>query len=952
MTDQIKEELSYKDTINLPQTEFPMKGNGPVREPEIQKFWDDSETYKKIILLREEKNIGRFVLHDGPPYLSSDKIHIGTALNKILKDIIVKYKTLRGYLSPYIPGYDCHGLPIENAVLKLENTSREKIAPVELRKKCTAFAMTNRAAQEKKFRRLGVLGDWTNAYMTLDPKFEAKQLQLFGDMVEKGYIYRGLKAVYWSYGCQTALAEAEIEYVDNYKSPSIYVGFPIVSYSKEAIKLQNYNNLRVVIWTTTPWTIPSNLAICLHPQFEYAVIKSIKFGYLLVASELLDSFNKKIEEDCVILEKIKGKDLEGSIAQHPLFKRQSPLILGEHVTLDAGTGCVHTAPGHGMEDFEIGQKYSLGILSPVDAKGNFTSEAGEDFAGLFVHKEGNQKVIEKLQSAGALLILEDCFHSYPHCWRSKTPIIFRATEQWFCSVEKFRLKALEEIENVQWIPAMGKNRIKSMVESRSDWCISRQRTWGVPIPAFYLLNSDGSIKETLLNKEIIEYLSPHIAKFGSNIWWEWDVDKLLPEKYKSIDKALIKKETDTMDVWFDSGSTHSSVVDLRSDEFYGTSPVEMYLEGSDQHRGWFQSSLLTSVATKGIAPYKTVLTHGFVVDEHGKKMSKSLGNVVDPDKVIDQLGVDILRLWVSSVDYSVDLRIGSNMLKQLSEVYRNIRNTSRFMLGNLYDFNEADDFVEYAKLPDIDKYVLHKLENFKEEITQCMDSYQFFKYYQILQNFCSVDLSSFYFDLNKDRLYTSGKKSHSRRSAQTVLMTILKTLTPILVPVLPHLAEDIWFHIPKGIKKEVDSALMLNWPSANTMFINKVLCNNFDQIILFKQDVFKALETARAEKKIGKSLEAKISVFFNPSSVSLKNILVSNIEELPIMFIVSQVDLNLNALISDFHSKFESDNYSIFVTPADGEKCPRCWKYSTDIGYDKAHSIICKPCALAVEGKD
>ena len=731
----LKEEFNYKQTINLPQTTFPMKGDGPRHEPEIQKFWDENKIYEKVLLDRKKNYIGRFLLHDGPPYLSSDKIHIGTALNKILKDIVVKYKTIRGYYSPYLPGFDCHGLPIENAALEKLKSNREGISPLDLRKKCAEFAWTNRISQEKKFKRLAVLGDWEHSYMTMDPEFEREELRLFGIMVEKGYIYRGLKPVYWCSHCQTALAEAEIEYVENFKSPSIYISFDVVRLSDKSAKFQKYNNLKIIVWTTTPWTIPGNVAISLNPDFDYVVAKSIKYGFFIIADGLLSSFNKTIGEDTEIVDKITGSELEYTVCQHPMYKRESIVVLGDHVTLETGTGCVRTAPGHGLEDYEISKKYNLEILSPVDAKGIFTSDAGEDLKGLFVHKAGNQKIIEKVLTSGSLIKQEDYFHSYPHCWRSNTPIIFRATKQWFCSVEKFKDQVLKEIDNVKWIPEIGRNRIYAMVESRSDWCISRQRVWGLPIPAFYC----NSCNEVHLNNKIIQNLCPLVAQNGSNIWWEKEPNELLPKDYKcSCGGNVFIKEKDTMDVWFDSGVSHLAVVDKNLN--LGPSPSEMYLEGSDQHRGWFQSSLLTRVAMNSKAPYKSVLTHGFVLDETGRKMSKSIGNVIDPDKIVNHLGADILRLWASSVDYSSDMRIGEHMLQQLSEVYRNIRNTSRFLLGNLFDFNITNNFVQYEKLLKIDKYLLHKLEILKSQVTECFDSYQFYKYYQLIQNFCAVDL--------------------------------------------------------------------------------------------------------------------------------------------------------------------------------------------------------------------
>jgi isoleucyl-tRNA synthetase len=941
----LEETVNYKDTLNLPQTDFPMRGDGPKREPEIQKFWFESDIYKKVLEERKKTNIGSFLLHDGPPYLSSPNIHIGTALNKILKDIVVKYKTLQGFYSPYVPGFDCHGLPIESAISKdKKKDSNLPLDPVQLRKECTEFVMVNRKSQEVKFKRLGVLGDWDNSYMTIYPEFEAAQLDLFGKMVDAKYIYRGLKPVYWCPTCQTALAEAEVEYVENYKSQSIYVGFNFLKFSNDSKSLEKYKDLKAVIWTTTPWTLPGNLAVCLNEKFMYVVVKSNKFGHLLLAEGMLSEFSKKLEEEFSILETVSGKSLENSVCSHPFIDRESPIILGDHVTLEAGTGCVHTAPGHGLEDFAVGQKYGLKSISPVDSKGLLTEEASPVLKGLYVHKGANLKVIEILSENGSLLKQEDYLHSYPHCWRSKTPIIFRATDQWFCSVRDFRTQALDQIKKVKWIPAVGENRIYSMVESRTDWCISRQRIWGVPIPAFYCIDCNA----LHLNSEIINNVSSIVKKSGSSIWWEKEAQDLLPNGYKcNCGSSNFKKETDTMDVWFDSGSTHYSVVKQNPD-LANISDV-MYLEGSDQHRGWFQSSLLTSVAINGVAPYKTVLTHGFVLDENGRKMSKSLGNVVDPEKVISEYGADILRLWVASTDYSSDMKIGQNMLKQLADVYRNVRNTIRFVLGNLYDYDEANIKITYDDLWSIDKYALHRLQEVKDEVYKSFTSFEFYKFYQILQNYCSVDLSSFYFDIVKDRLYAGSPAS--RNAVQFVLKEILSSLLPILAPVLPHLAEDIWKSFPKGLLKNHESALFLKFSSVNKSYMSENLINDYKSILLVKEVANKALEISRAEKKIGKSLEAKVLIVLKSSDVF--NLLKKYESELPTIFIVSQVDLSQKSNIdsSQVLSSASSDVCEAFVFLANGEKCPRCWKSCTDIGSHIKHKTICLNCAEAVDSR-
>lgn len=958
--------IDYKNTLNLPKTDFPMKGDGPRREPEIQKFWFQNNIYQKVLESRRIVNRGSFLLHDGPPYLSSGNIHIGTALNKILKDIVVKYKTLNGFYSPYVPGFDCHGLPIESAIQRLEvrgqrseDGKQKKLTSLEVRKECTEFVLKNKKSQEEKFKRLGVLGDWEHAYMTLDPKFEAAQLKLFGEMVNKGYIYRGLKPVFWCTTCQTALAEAEVEYVENHKSVSIYVSFQVIKFSNSAKKLGKFKDLKVVIWTTTPWTIPGNMAVCLNKDFEYVVIKSQKFGYLLLAKALLNEFNKKVSEECKILEILNGKELEGTVCKHPFYERESPIILGDHVTLETGTGCVHTAPGHGLEDFVVAQKYGIKVISPVDSKGLLTEEAGENLKGLYAHKSGNQKVIELLSSVRALVHQEDYFHSYPHCWRSKTPIIFRATEQWFCSIEPFRNLALSEINKVRWIPAIGKNRIYSMVESRTDWCISRQRIWGVPIPAFYCSNCN---KEHL-NKIIIEHIAKLVEKKGTNIWWEEENSKLLLNNYTcTCGSNVFEKEKDIMDVWFDSGSTHYSVVNNRED-LKNIKDV-LYLEGSDQHRGWFQSSLLTSVAISKKAPYTDVITHGFVLDESGRKMSKSLGNVVDPEKVISEYGADILRLWVSSIDYTSDMRIGKTMLSHLAEVYRNIRNTARFLLSNLHDYTHIikSDFP-MEKLWNIDRYILSNLEKLKLTVTEYFDKYEFYMYYQLIQNFCAVDLSGFYFDVVKDRLYTAGKNSNSRRAVQFVLSEVLDFLIKILCPVLPHLAEDIWKHLPNELYTDrAESVLFLDWARLNQNFISDQLEIEFKNILLVKELVNKALEELRTRKIIGKSLEANVEICFSPSnskSKELYDMLKKYENELPAIYIVSEVKLLLSALDHDLknypsneYSNVSNDLCNVIAIKSTGEKCLRCWKYSSEIGKDSKHKMLCTQCVKAVEGLD
>ena len=861
----------YKETINLPKTSFEMRANAVKREPELQKFWVENKIYERLSV----DNPGDpFVLHDGPPYANGD-LHMGHALNKILKDIINRFQLLQGRKVRYVPGWDCHGLPIELKVVQaLSAEEREQLTPITLRKKARNFALKTVKRQFKDFVRYGIWADWQHAYLTLAPQYEAAQIGVFGQMVLKGYIYRGLKPVHWSPSSQTALAEAELEYPEGHTSRSLYAAFPAVSASGEAqAALEPFlSQLGIAIWTTTPWTIPANLAVSVNPDLTYAVAdrgedyqsgeteSSLSSRYLLVAAALVERLSGVLGESLTVRAQLPGWALEGCTYRHPLFDRESPIVVGgDYVTTESGTGLVHTAPGHGIEDYGVGQRYDLPTLSPVDANGFFTGEAGV-FSGLNVLADGNEAVIEALSQAGSLIKEEPYVHKYPYDWRTKQPTIFRATEQWFASVEGFREEALAAIADVNWIPAQGENRITPMVADRSDWCISRQRSWGVPIPVFY----DEETNEPLLTEETIAHVQNIIAERGSNAWWELSVEELLPESYRDNGRRY-RKGTDTMDVWFDSGSSWAAVAQQRSDLHY---PVEMYLEGSDQHRGWFQSSLLTSVATNGCAPYRTVLTHGFVLDENGRKMSKSLGNVVDPSIIINggknqkeepPYGADILRLWVSSVDYSSDVPIGKTILKQMADVYRKIRNTTRFLLGNLHDFDPATDAVAYDELPELDRYMLHRLTEVFDEVTAAFESYQFFRFFQTVQNFCTVDLSNFYLDTAKDRLYISASDSPRRRSCQTVLAIAVENLARAIAPVLCHMAEDIWQHLPYSAAQT--SVFEAGWVQLDDQWRNAELAAKWQQLRDIRTEVNKVLEQARSEKSIGSSLDAKVLLY-------------------------------------------------------------------------------------------
>ena len=953
---------SYKDTVNLPQTQFSMRANSVQREPELQAFWEEQQTYQR---LATENPGDRFILHDGPPY-ANGSLHMGHALNKILKDIINKYKLMRGYKVRYVPGWDCHGLPIELKVLQaMSSQERQGLTPLELRRKARAFALKVIDEQRQGFKRFGVWGDWENPYLTLQPEYEAAQIEVFGRMALKGYIYRGLKVVHWSPSSRTALAEAELEYPEGHTSRSIYAAFPVTQAAPAiADQLAPFlPQLGIAIWTTTPWTIPANLAVAVNPALSYAVVEvsPTKNGmpYLLVATDLVERLADKFGASLTIKAQFSGQQLEGCTYRHPLFDRESPIVIGgDYVTTESGTGLVHTAPGHGQEDFLVGQRYGLPILSPVDEQGNFTAEAGP-FAGLNVLKGGNEAVIQALTDANALLLEEAYVHRYPYDWRTKQPTIFRATEQWFASVEGFREAALAAIAQVRWIPAQGENRIVGMVGDRSDWCISRQRSWGVPIPVFY----DEETNEPLLNQETLEHIQAVFAQHGSNAWWELPLEDLLPEAYRNNGRTY-RKGTDTMDVWFDSGSSWAAVAQQREELSY---PADLYLEGSDQHRGWFQSSLLTSVATNDCAPYKTVLTHGFALDEKGHKMSKSLGNVVDPLVIINggknqqqdpPYGADVLRLWVSSVDYSSDVTIGKTILKQLADVYRKIRNTARFLLGNLHDFDPAQHAVAYSDLPELDRYMLHRISEVFGEVTEAFESFQFFRFFQAVQNFCVVDLSNFYLDVAKDRLYISAPDSPRRRSCQTVLAIALENLAKAIAPVLPHMAEDVWQFLPYPTPHP--SVFAAGWVQLEEQWTQPELAATWERLRAVRTEVNKVLEQARAEKAIGSSLDAKVLLYapdpelqallarMNPAD-SLGE---QRVDALRYLVLASQVELvESAAAIQGADYRSEADWLAVGVVKAEGEKCDRCWNYSTRVGESSDDPTLCERCAGAIAGQ-
>jgi isoleucyl-tRNA synthetase len=974
----VTEPGSYKDTVNLPKTKFDMRANATKREPEIQKFWADNQIYDRL----SQQNSGEiFTLHDGPPY-ANGSLHIGHALNKILKDIINRYQLQQGRKVHCIHGWDCHGLPIELKVIQsMKPEERAALTPLELRHKARDFALKAMQEQCASLKRWGVVGDWEHSYLTLKPKYEAAQIGVFGQMVLKGYIYRGFKPVYWSPSSKTALAEAELEYPEGHTSRSLYAAFPMTHIEPSVFpKLKSFlPHLWVAIWTTTPWTIPANLAVAVNPDLTYAVVEISRKDaetqstlsafaplrdqnpkYLIVAADLVDRLSTTLGTQLTVKTTLKGYELEHCKYRHPLCDRESPIVVGgDYVTTESGTGLVHTAPGHGQEDYQVGMRYHLPILSPVDADGNFTAEAGQ-FAGLNVLGEGNAAVVQALEQAGSLLKEEPYVHKYPYDWRTKKPVILRATEQWFASVEGFRDAALQEIAHVRWIPAQGENRITAMVAERSDWCISRQRSWGVPIPVFY----DEETGEPLLNEETIARVQSIFAEKGSDAWWEMSVEELLPEKYRQNGRKY-RKGMDTMDVWFDSGSSWAAVLKQRQELSY---PADLYLEGSDQHRGWFQSSLLTSVATNGHAPYKTVLTHGYTVDEQGRKMSKSLGNGVDPTVVIDggknqkeepPYGADVLRLWVSSVDYSSDVPISKNILKQLADARNKIRNTARFLLGNLHDFDPSKDAVPYEQLPELDRYMLHRMTEVFTEVTQAFEKYQFFRFFQTVQNFCVVDLSSFYLDIAKDRLYISAANSFRRRSCQTVLQIALENLAKAIAPVLCHLAEDIWQYLPYSTPYK--SVFEAGWVKLEDKWKNPQLVERWQKLRQIRDDVNKVLEQYRVQKVIGSSLEAKVLLYvsdlelrqqlqmLNPHDNPVEQ--SNGVDELRYLFLVSQVELPDSAPVDAESRDLSFTDAIVEVVKADGKKCDRCWNYSVHVGESQAHPLLCERCIPALAGE-
>ncbi|MDP6685975.1 MAG: isoleucine--tRNA ligase [Candidatus Omnitrophota bacterium] len=907
--------MDYKKSLNLPKTEFPMKGNLPAKEPGILSDWEKQDIYQKI----REKRRGapKYILHDGPPYANGN-IHIGHALNKTLKDIVIKYKTMRGFDSPYVPGWDCHGMPIEHQLFREIKKTKHDVDQVEFRKKARKFAIKYVEIQKEEFKRLGIFGDWDNPYLTLNPIYEKEVIKSFSKLAKDGFIYHGLKPINWCARCETALAEAEVEY-EMHISPSIYVKFDVASAPFDE------KSASFLVWTTTPWTLISNVAIAVHPDLNYVVFKTKKGEVFIFVEDLLETVKKKIGFKGKVLKKLKGASLDGAITRHPFLNRASRVVLADFVSREEGTGCVHIAPGHGQEDYSVGLKYKLPVIMPIDDKGNFMEGKDYDLPDPIKGKmvfDANKIILKILREKETLLFSEETEHSYPHCWRCHEPLIFRATKQWFVGVDKNKLrsKTLKEIKDVKWVPEVGEKRIFSMVESRPDWCLSRQRYWGVPVPVFYCSSCD----QEILDEKVMKKIEEAFGKDGSDVWFLKEAKEFIPKGFKcpGCGGREFKKENDILDVWFESGSSHQGV--LKIDKKLGF-PADLYLEGSDQHRGWFQTSLLVGMGVAGKTPFKNVLTHGFVVDGEGKKMSKSAGNVMAPQEITSKMGADVLRLWASSSSYFDDVRISKEILQRTVDSYRKFRNTAKFILGNLYDFDFKKDAVPLKDMLEIDRWALSLANSVLKKVT---DSYERFLYHEVtslLYKFCIVDISSFYLDILKDRLYTFGRASKERRSAQTAIYKILDILVRLLAPIIPFTAEEVWKHF----KKE-GSIHLSDWPVVDEKLLDPKLEENWQFLRGLRTEVLKALEEKRIAKVIGSPQEAKIKLYIKDDSEY--NLLLKYLKELPALFIVSQVELEKNK------------DKGTEVTNADGKKCSRCWNWNEFVGTDKDHPSLCKRC--------
>ena len=925
----------YTSTLNLPQTSFAMRANLPQREPEMLKYWQEKDLYNRLLENAEGKP--QFALHDGPPF-SNGNIHMGHALNKILKDIINKSKIMEGYRVPFVPGWDNHGMPIESAIIKKNKLDRKKMSISEFRSACHKFAQDFVDKQSLQFQRLGVVADWEHPYITMAPEFEAREVRVFGEMFKRGYIYKGLKPVYWCPHDETALAEAEIEYADD-KCTSIFVKFK-VNDDKGKLAGIDLDKTYFIIWTTTTWTLPGNLAIALNPIENYVVLRAADGSCYIVAEALAAKTMAAggIEEYETVLT-MPGREFEFMTARHPFLDRDSIVVNADYVTMDSGTGCVHTAPGFGADDYNTCKRYNIDIIVPVDDRGYQTEEAGK-YAGLYYAKS-NEVILADMQESGALFASEETVHSYPHCWRCKNPIIFRATPQWFCSVAGFKDDAVAACEPVTWLPAWGGERMVQMIRERADWCISRQRHWGLPIPVFYCEDCG----EAICNDETIDKVAKVFAEKGSNAWFDLEASEILGEDYVCpvCGKKHFSKETNTLDGWFDSGSTHFSVIDDCADVEW---PADVYLEGADQYRGWFQASLLTAIGSgKTEAPFKNVLTHGWVVDGEGKAMHKSLGNVINPDDIVKKYGADLVRLWVASSDYQVDVRVSDNIFKQLSETYRKIRNTARIIMANLGDFDPDTDCVALEDMLDIDRWALARLEALIAEVRKAYDSYSFHLVYHAINNFCTVDMSKLYIDITKDRVYVENPKSQARRSAQTALYYIISALVKMIAPILAFTAEEIWQAMPHASSDDKTSVYLSEMPKAEGKFAFDG-SERWENLFTLRDDVMKALEIARAEKKIGKSLDAKVTVYTADRDV-LELLAKFTEEELKTVFITSGAHVVEGAAPEGAYVP-EEGKIAVLVESADGERCDRCWCYSTE-GEKTEEGFICARCKQIID---
>jgi isoleucyl-tRNA synthetase len=937
--------MEYKNTLNLPTTHFPMKADLLKKEPEIQKRWEKEKLYEQVRSARAGRE--KYILHDGPPYPTGE-LHIGTGLNKILKDFIVRFHTMQGYDAPYVPGWDCHGLPIEHRVMQEVGEERKNLTKPEIRKKCKKYAEKFVKLQKAQFKAIGVMGDWEYPYLTFDPRYEAGIIEVFGKLVEKGYVYRSKKPVHW---CpnelgQTTLAEAELDYREETKSPSIYVNFKLADDVGDLFKGVDSKNSYIMIWTTTPWTLPANVAIAVHPEYEYTAVryrnpKTKKEEIAVLAEKRVELVMSLVGvKDYECLGKAQGRLLEGKKYQHPFVDRIGTIVLADYVTLSDGTGCVHTAPGHGQEDYLTGIKYHLPMLSPVDEKGIFTKEAGE-FAGLRILEEGNNAIIKKLEMVEALLDKKEIAHSYPHCWRCDDPVIFRATEQWFVSLDynSLRQKVLDEIKRTKWVPSWGESRMAKMVSERPDWCISRQRSWGVPIPAFHCTHC----RQVLINTKTIDYVKDKFEKEGADIWFYKDVSYFLPSdtKCSQCGGDQFRQEMDIFDVWFESGSSHHAVLHKRNELSY---PADLYLEGTDQHRGWFQLSLLPSVGAWDKAPFKSVLTHGFVVDEHGKKMSKSRGNFISVEDAVKEFGADVLRLWTSSLDYQNDMSVSRSLIIRCSDAYRRVRNTFRYLLSNLYDFDPNVNTMSYEELLEIDRWALHKTQELIKDVTLSYESLQLHRVFHNIYNFCTVEMSAFYLDILKDRLYTFAKNSKERRSAQTVMQYILVNLVKLSAPVIVHTAEEVWSAISYK-DEDVSSIHLSTFPKCTSAWIDNSLNERWEKLINMKTDVARELEKMRAAKLIGNSLEASVCLY--TENEELWQFLKSYEKDLSMIFIVSEVKLDRNVTSRTVKGEL-TENLWIECSVSQHKKCERCWNFRESIGLSEDHPTICERCVRAL----